>query len=754
MPKAKQRRFIPRPVHAWLLGGVLLVRLFLGLIYIDQVPVWEAYDEEGHFAYARYLAEHNRLTLPTDDPATDAIWEKFQPPLYYNVLALPLRLFDLAHYQYPALNPYLANGDAGVNWALPFYRPTPTEQETQRAMWFSRVFTLLLTTTSVITMFLAARQIWPRTRGPAWAATLLYAFWPQYLFLGSMLTNDALATALATAALWLMLALFRGQFRVRWVLALAVVVGAAIITKINTLPLLLLAGLATLWAFVRQPIWPRRTLLKALVITGPIILLALGFLLSQPFVTNQVLQLDTAKRFWENIQQPQALGLISQALDYGFRTYWASYGWGNIEAYAWSYPLWTYAAVLAIAGGLLALGRYLWRRSVADPTHIWQLLFTGLYAAATLSLALALVVAFQTINLLPGRYLLPTLPAVAILLVAGWRVWLPRVVQKPLWAALGVGLIVFGGSVPFNIIAPAYRLPTPLTVPLEHVAQPLRAVFNSEIELLGYQTQPIRPGETLQLTLCWQALQPITANYSLFLEVIGPDVQGYGRLTTYPGRGNYPTSHWEVRQPFCDQYAMPVGQAFPAPAVAQIRVQWRTEALGAGLPADDGFGHPLPENEARVPAQIIQALTTIPTPAQTARYRFGEGTWLIGYTLSPLPDRTGLQVTLHWETQTPLPKDYIVFVHLRPTRTGQAVLTGDGPPRNGAYPTHLWQPGEVVLDPHALVYPPGFTAPTTPLQLYVGLYDLANTGRLPAFDAQGQAVLNNEVLLAADVVLP
>ena len=105
--------------RTWRAAGPLLLllaaRLALGLAYSQVVPAWEAYDEDGHFAYAHFLAAHHNLVLPANDPEAAQIWEKFQPPLYYDLIAPLVRLFEREPtFQSPALNPYLAKGDAGL----------------------------------------------------------------------------------------------------------------------------------------------------------------------------------------------------------------------------------------------------------------------------------------------------------------------------------------------------------------------------------------------------------------------------------------------------------------------------------------------------------------------------------------------------------------------------------------------------------------------------------------------------------------
>jgi Asp-tRNA(Asn)/Glu-tRNA(Gln) amidotransferase A subunit family amidase len=52
----------------------------------------------------------------------------------------------------------------------------------------------------------------------------------------------------------------------------------------------------------------------------------------------------------------QGLGLIPAAIRYGFKTFLASYGWGNLEAYPWLYWLWAIGAALAAGEVDLAIG--------------------------------------------------------------------------------------------------------------------------------------------------------------------------------------------------------------------------------------------------------------------------------------------------------------------------------------------------------------------------------------------------------------
>jgi hypothetical protein len=363
-------------------------------------------------------------------------------------------------------------------------------------------------------------------------------------------------------------------------------------------------------------------------------------------------------------------------------------------------------------------------------------------------LALSLAIAYRTMHI-TGRYHLLALPGVSALLVSGWGALLPRMWQTPTWKAVSVGIVLVGWSIPLWTIAPAYAKPHPQTVPAE---VPVTFRFGDAIELVGYnRPAPARPGQVTRITLCWQTAAPVSQNYTVFLEIVGPDGQGYGRLATYPGRGNYATSLWVVRVPFCDRYAVPVGATFPAPALAQVRVSLllTTSVNGERLPVLDESGNSIESRAVSVPLKV-GALNQAPQLAQRVEYHFGEELILRGYVVTPMPEEHTVRVALRWEALRDLATDYVIFVHLRDT-PAHAYTQGDSPPRNGWYPTSFWQKGEAVLDEHTLTLPPGDPPPLT---LYVGVLRRDTGVRLPVSDAAGNPIPNGEVILERDLTLP
>jgi hypothetical protein len=96
---------------------------------------------------------------------------------------------------------------------------------------------------------------------------------------------------------------------------------------------------------------------------------------------------------------------------------------------------------------------------------------------------------------------------------------------------------------------------------------------------------------------------------------------------------------------------------------------------------------------------------------------------LLGYDLSPSPlGGTQATITLYWQVLRPFADDYTTFVHLVDAR-GTKVAQDDHQPGGVYYPTHLWKPGEVLVDVHRLALPAGLVRGEYPI--VAGLYTQA-----------------------------
>lgn len=129
---------------------------------------------------------------------------------------------------------------------------------------------------------------------------------------------------------------------------------------------------------------------------------------------------------------------------------------------------------------------------------------------------------------------------------------------------------------------------------------------------------------------------------------------------------------------------------------------------------------------------------------------FGQSLQLYGY--DAVREGQMLNVTLAWGARTAPGADYKYFVHLLNPADESVPLQVDTAPRNFTYATALWAAGEVVTDtisfdlslapPGNYVLAIGWYPPDQPYQ------------RLPAFDAAGQPLPFDRVILPLEVEVP
>lgn len=117
----------------------------------------------------------------------------------------------------------------------------------------------------------------------------------------------------------------------------------------------------------------------------------------------------------------------------------------------------------------------------------------------------------------------------------------------------------------------------PTAVPAD--AHPLQADFGQQLRLLAYRY------DHSQLTLYWQALAPIEADYTTFVHLLDAQGQLLGQNDSQPDDGWYPTSIWQPDEIVADTKAWPRPLADD---VAHIQVGVYLLQTGQRLPLADG----------------------------------------------------------------------------------------------------------------------------------------------------------------------
>jgi hypothetical protein len=715
----------------WFLPTLLILRFAVGVWYSVSIPLWEPFDELAHYEYANYIATHRSLLRP-QDPAAERIWERFQPPLYYLLLAGAIAGID--------------RSDAGGPDGSQLLRVHALDESfpyrgTALAAHLGRLLSVALSTAATYFAYRAAQLVFPGRPLPAAAASVLFAFWPQFLATGSIMNNDALVVTLSTIALFYMVRLVSGPAKLAEAIALAATLGAALLTKLNGLGLVpaVLATLVVMVVRLRRQwsLWSQGIALGAIALGALVSWYLLG---SFPYLYVPLLDGALSTGAGELLSfSPQALeaalSVLAAAFSYTGPTYFGVIG--NVPLSDGHYRAGLLLVLAGLAGSL-----FLVIRRKAPPMPVAVVLV--LHALGFAALGFALAYASRDIYLFPGRYMLPNLASVAVLLTYGWGLAAPPRAGAAVLIALSAGLMTIALAIPPTVITPAHPQPS-VTAPGTIQPQERPHVrFGDAIELIGYDVRPwaVEPGKAIDLTFYFQPLRAIEKDYTLLIELVGPGYLGVsgGVHVSYPGRGSAPTSRWEPGTIIVVPYRVYAPLNFPAPSLLRFRLALLESPLGPPLPARDPSGRDVTD-VLYLGALKVRSPEQRAAPSPSSWADFADGVRLLSVTPGPL-EGGQVSVTLRWFVLERPSRDYTAFIHIK-DGSGRLIGQEDAPPQGGWYPTSFWEPGEVLTDRYAVrLVAPEHCGPTS---VVVGLYDPSTLARLPVRDETGQELPDGEV---------
>jgi hypothetical protein len=279
--------------------------------------------------------------------------------------------------------------------------------------------------------------------------------------------------------------------------------------------------------------------------------------------------------------------------------------------------------------------------------------------------------------------------------------------------------------------------PAELLFPIEHIEQ---VNLSDKILFLGYDLDSswvVSDGKVI-LTLYWLALEPMEADYTVYLKSINAVYHVWGEQEGRPYWDGLPTNTWHKGQMIGDTREIELLPGTP-PGSYQITVNLYDPYRGEELkPEQDLVLGPVevPRRESP-PLSALDIVRPLEVDLE-GKVR------LLGYNIeSGFRPGDGIHLTLFWQAVEEMDRNYTVFTHLV-DEEGRLWGQKDNPPVDGFYPTSQWGEGEVVRDQYDILISPD--APTGEYQIEVGMY-LAETGeRLPVFDGEGQA-LGDKILL-------
>ena len=136
---------------------------------------------------------------------------------------------------------------------------------------------------------------------------------------------------------------------------------------------------------------------------------------------------------------------------------------------------------------------------------------------------------------------------------------------------IGQSVVDAAGEEASGMIGAVRLLPHAATV--SDVPEATRFELGGQAALVGYDFPQggVHPGDTLPVTLFWQAQARMTDDYQVFVHLMGPDGQPVAQGDKSPLDGDWPTSAWEPGQTFRDVYRIPVPAGL-APGAYELRV--------------------------------------------------------------------------------------------------------------------------------------------------------------------------------------
>ena len=442
---------VRRPV-LWL---ALICHLVFAGLYALYTPAFEGLDENDHCYYACYVQHTGSLPVIGDRSGMAGGSLAHHPPLYYLGLGAVMSSVGTGDYvPFWSDNPtWAVEGEQRrLRWQHGHDEVSPVSAEISvlRAM---RALSVLIGLVSIVLVHRLAILMFPGWPGVAGFAALLLACVPQWSWVHGSLDNGNLATMWTGAALVVMAgSLRRGQLGWREGLALGVVAGLALITKLTSIFLLPLLGVTYLHALFRWRSARSQVLWSGCVALAVIVALSGWFFMRNWDLYGELLALNAHREaFAENLVPDEARleYLAGRFLPTLFGTSLAGFGWSAVRL-PWSVELGALLLVLlAVVGWARRGGRLL---EAAGPA-VW------LCALAVL-LVVASVIRYNASFYQPqGRYLFPAYAPLAVLLSAGWAASFSGRLGR-LRPLVYAAPVVFGGLVFALVFRPAMAAET------------------------------------------------------------------------------------------------------------------------------------------------------------------------------------------------------------------------------------------------------------------------------------------------------
>lgn len=731
--------------------AILLIFVVLASIYSIVNPIMESPDEEYHVPVLIHIA--NTGTLPVQKPGLNTLWEQegSQPPLYYLVSAILIKLIDTTDLaQVRFMNPHATVGQPelpfGKNKIIHSAEAFPWRGSVL-AIHLVRFFSITLAAGTLLFTYLLANSLFPKQPYIATGSMALTAFNPMFLFISASVNNDNLTIFLSSLVMLVLVRMIlRKSYSSKLLLALAVLIGLACLTKLSGLVLLPLSILTLSYVRLDAKNWRLSRIWQGLLADMAFLAAVAAGLAAWWYVRNWQLYGElTGLATMVQIVSPRAETPTAGQLVAEFQGFRMSY-WGLFGSFMiLMQPVWLYkvmdAFTIICALGIILRG-FRTQRSAATPTRV-AILLLALWVLITF---LALIRWTSTTMASQGRLMFPTIAALSLFMVMGFLAWVPERIRNHVVRSGATLWLLLAVLAPFLFITPAYARPQPVVAQMPATAQRLDYRFADIATLIGFELDKnqVAPGDYLVVTLYWQVNKRTDTPLSVFVHVNSLETTlPFAQTDLYPVDGSYPTTWWQPGEIVKDRILVPISADTPGPIPAWVSAGLYQLETATNLPVYNTQGDEIFPLLTKI--QITQQSRTL-QPAHPNNLNFNNLVQFIGYDQeSPLsPGATGnLEISLYWQVDAVPQKDYKVFLHVIGP-DNRLVAQVDELPTKGFYSPVQWQPGEIIKDTHRIELPSSL--PAGSYQVMLGLYDPSDGVRLDILDQNQQPVGNSAVV--------
>ncbi|HEY6041283.1 MAG TPA: phospholipid carrier-dependent glycosyltransferase, partial [Anaerolineae bacterium] len=418
------------------LAVVLIPFFLLALFYAVSVPILEGPDEDDHFRYAKFIADHRALPVQLFQAGGgQAGHQGWQPPLYYALVALAISPIDTRDFgDHLWRNPNASyQGDPACCGRNLYYHSSGEDfpyTGTTLAVHLGRLISILFGLVTLASLFLLAQKVLASI-ALSLAVTAVAAFNPSFLFASALVSNDIPLAAFCTLTFLVLARILSraGESNLRNVILVALFVAGGILSKTTALGLVpfVLGVLAFAdWRAGRlHKFGPSQIALKFLVhalIFGTILVVLTGWY----FARNQslygdpaALALINASAIFPRATPPTLFELFYINLPWLWQTFWGGPVPGDFS------PVLLGGLTLLACLALLGLGvrtvRNLKRLGAPfffEPPFPILIVLVGWLGFIVVSQIQFIRISGGTDQ---GRYLFPAMASFAILFVVGLR---------------------------------------------------------------------------------------------------------------------------------------------------------------------------------------------------------------------------------------------------------------------------------------------------------------------------------------------